>query len=89
MTTTNPGNNIKLESFQRPRQSFGCGQPDTMGTPESSADEDERAKDHGFNINFFKRFWRLQRLLFPGVFSLPLGLFGLLLLVALLGKQHS
>ncbi|KAK4036889.1 ABC protein, subfamily ABCD [Daphnia magna] len=52
----------------------------------TTKEDDEDGKDHGFNVNFFRRFWRLQHLLFPGVFSLPLGLFSLLLLVALLDE---
>jgi len=40
--------------------------------------------DNGFNVTFFKRFWKLQYLFFPGICSLPIGLFGLLLSFALL-----
>jgi hypothetical protein len=52
----------------------------------TTKEEEDDARDHGFNVSFFRRFWRLQHLLFPGIFSLPLGLFALLLLVALLGN---
>ena len=39
----------------------------------------------GFNINFFRRFWRLHRLFFPSFLSLSVGLFAVLLLLALAG----
>lgn len=44
-----------------------------------------RPDGNGFNGIFFRRFYRLQLLLFPGWFSLPMGLFSLLLLLSLLG----
>ena len=50
----------------------------------------KKLDNNGFNFAFFKRFSKLQSLLFPGICSLPVGLFGLLLSFALLGIQaHS
>jgi len=49
--------------------------------------ESKQEDDHnnGFNFVFFKRFSKFQSLLFPGIYSLSIGLFGLLLSFALLG----
>jgi len=44
----------------------------------------KKLDNNGFNFAFFKRFSKLQSLLFPGICSLPVGLFGLLLSFALL-----
>jgi len=44
----------------------------------------EKFDDKGFNLTFFKRFFKLQLLFFPGICSLSIGLFGLLLSFALL-----
>jgi hypothetical protein len=47
--------------------------------------EKDTKDENGFNVQFFKRFWRIQHLLFPGFLSIAFGLFFLLMLLALLG----
>ena len=54
-----------------------------------NGDRDDSRREQGFNSNFFQRFFRLQHIIFPGFFSLPIGLFGLLLLFSLLGNHSN
>ncbi len=63
------------------------GSRNEAGGSEQEDSPAESPKSPGFNGHFFRRFWRLQGLIFPGLLSLPSGLFFLLMLVALLGKD--
>jgi len=48
--------------------------------------DDVAAKLHGFNLSFFRRFWSLQRFLYPAFLTLPTGLSVILFILAFSGN---